>query len=79
MPPLKEGEVITNSQHRYQGKNNSYHTDSIPFFGRAPDLVDKENAASTMYVYFSKAYDKVPCNHLASQLQERGAAGTTAR
>uniref|UniRef100_A0A803TGU2 Reverse transcriptase domain-containing protein n=1 Tax=Anolis carolinensis TaxID=28377 RepID=A0A803TGU2_ANOCA len=67
---LETNAVIANSQHRFT-KNKSCQNNLISFFVRVSSWVSAGNAMDSLYLDFSKAFDKVPHGKQTSKMWAR--------
>ena len=68
---LEENVVLNRSQHGFL-RDKFCQTNLISFFNRVTSLVDAGNAMDTVYLDFSKAFDKVPHDILVRKLVKTG-------
>ena len=68
---VENNAVITRSQHGFV-KNKSCQTNLMLFFNQVTSLIDRGNTVDIIYLYFTKAFDKVPYDILISKLTRCG-------
>ena len=73
---FNENNLIEDTQHGFR-KGRSCLTNLLNFFDEATESFDKGKQLDVSYLYFSKAFDKVPHKRLVLQLKSHGINGKT--